>query len=43
MQQISELAALITRQVPRTGMVDTAIPCLSLFRADQPTEPLPAV
>ena len=43
MQQISELAALIARQVPRTGMVDTAIPRLSLFRADQPTEPLPAV
>jgi AraC-like DNA-binding protein len=43
MDRITELAALIGRHVPRTGMVDTAVPALSLFRADAPTAPLPAV
>lgn len=38
-----ELAAHIARHVGRTGMVDTAISRLSLFRADEPTLPLPAV
>ena len=38
-----ELAAHIARHVPRTGMVDTAITRLSLFRGDEPTQPLPAV
>ena len=39
----SELAEHIARHVPRTGTVDTAIARLSLFRADAPTDPLPAV
>ncbi|MFK4002894.1 AraC family transcriptional regulator N-terminal domain-containing protein [Qipengyuania sp. NPDC077563] len=43
MSKHSELAAHIARHVGRTGMVDTAIPQLSLFRADEPTQPLPAV
>ncbi|MCA0978167.1 AraC family transcriptional regulator [Qipengyuania flava] len=43
MSKHSELAAHIARHVGRTGIVDTAIPQLSLFRADEPTEPLPAV
>ena len=43
MSKHSELAAHIARNVPRTGMVDTAISRLSLFRADEPTQPLPAV
>ena len=43
MSKHSELAAHIARHVGRTGMVDTAIARLSLFRADEPTQPLPAV
>lgn len=43
MQPISELATLIARQVTHTDMVDTAVPRLSLFRADKPTQPIPAV
>ena len=43
MSKHSDLAAHIARHVARTGMVDTAIPQLSLFRADEPTQPLPAV
>lgn len=43
MNRIDELAALIARRVPRTGMMATALPSLSLFRADEPTVPLPAV
>ncbi len=43
MSKHSELAAHIARHVTRTGMVDTAITRLSLFRADRPTKPLPAV
>ena len=43
MSKHSELAAHIARHVDRTGMVDTAITRLSLFRADKPTQPLPAV
>ena len=39
----SELAEHIAQHVPRTGMVNTAIARLSLFRADEPTQPLPAV
>ena len=38
-----DLAVHIARHVTRTGMVNTAIPSLSLFRADEPTQPLPAV
>lgn len=43
MSPISDLAALISRHVRVTGMASTAIPRLSLFRADEPTVPLPAV
>lgn len=43
MDQIGQLATLIARHVPRTGMVSTPLPRLSLFRADRPTVPLPAV
>jgi AraC-like DNA-binding protein len=43
MDRTAELAALIARQVPRTGMMSTALPRVSLFRADEPTVPLPAV
>ncbi len=43
MSKHSELAAHIARHVTRTGMVDTAISRLSLFRADEPIQPLPAV
>jgi len=43
MDRLSELAALIARHIPRTGMVGTSIARLSLFRADEPTVPLPAV
>lgn len=43
MSLIADLAALVVRHVPRTGMLSTAIPRLSLFRADAPTVPLPAV
>jgi len=43
MSSIANLAALVARHVPRTGMVSTPIRRLSLFRADQPTVPLPAV
>jgi AraC-like DNA-binding protein len=43
MYRIDELAALIARHIPRTGMVATGLARLSLFRADEPTVPLPAV
>jgi AraC-like DNA-binding protein len=43
MSTITDLATLVARHVPRTGMVSTAIDGLSLFRADEPTVPLPAV
>ncbi len=43
MSSIADLAALVARHVPRTGMVSTPIRRLSLFRADEPTVPLPAV
>lgn len=43
MDGIEELAALVGRRVDRTGMAATSIPRLSLFRADEPTVPLPAV
>lgn len=43
MSKHSELAAHIARHVGRTGMIDTAMTRLSLFRADEPTQPLPAV
>ncbi|SDA20233.1 AraC family transcriptional regulator [Sphingomonas sp. NFR15] len=43
MDRIADLAASIALQIPRTGMTVTAVPRLSLFRADRPTVPLPAV
>jgi AraC-like DNA-binding protein len=43
MTAIADLATLIERHVPRTGMVSTPVARLSLFRADEPTVPLPAV
>ncbi|UYY57085.1 AraC family transcriptional regulator [Sphingomonas sp. S2-65] len=43
MQSIANLAALVARHVPSTGMLSTSINRLSLFRADEPTVPLPAV
>ncbi|WP_121115693.1 AraC family transcriptional regulator [Croceibacterium ferulae] len=43
MDPIAELARLIERHVHRTGMVSTAVRRLSLFRADEPTAPVPAV
>ncbi len=43
MDPISNLAALIKQHVPRTGMTGTSLARLSLFRADAPTVPLPAV
>jgi AraC-like DNA-binding protein len=43
MASITDLAALVARHVPKTGMVSTSIGGLSLFRADEPTVPLPAV
>jgi AraC-like DNA-binding protein len=43
MSTIADLAALVARHVTRTGMVSTPIDRLSLFRADEPTVPLPAV
>lgn len=43
MDRIAELAALVARRISRTGMASTSIPRLSLFRADEPTVPLPAV
>ena len=43
MNRITDLAALLARHIPKTGMVSTRVPRLSLFRADAPTMPLPAV
>jgi AraC-like DNA-binding protein len=43
MNGIAKLAELIERHVSRTGMISTAVSRLSLFRADEPTVPLPAV
>jgi len=43
MSRIADLAALVARHISGTGMVQTPIARLSLFRADEPTVPLPAV
>lgn len=43
MDRMAQLAAIITRHAPATGMYSTALPCLSLFRADRPTLPIPSV
>lgn len=43
MERMQQLAATITRHAPVTGMYATHLPRLSLFRADQPTLPIPSV
>ena len=43
MDNMAQLTDIINRHAPRTGMYGTALPCLSLFRADQPTLPIPSV
>ncbi len=43
MDGIADLAARVARHLPHEGMTPTAIARLSLFRADAPTVPLPAV
>jgi AraC-like DNA-binding protein len=43
MDRISELAAIIMRHAPDEGMAGTALPRLSLIRADRPTVPVPSV
>ena len=43
MDRLNELTGIITQHAPATGMYSTALPCLSLFRADQPTLPIPSV
>lgn len=43
MERIAELAALIARHMPKPGMNGTALPRVSLIRADQPTTATPSV
>lgn len=43
MNRMVHLAEIITRHAPATGMYGTALGCLSLFRADGPTLPIPSV
>ncbi len=43
MRTVADLTALIARHLPASGMIATALPRLSLFRADAPSAPLPAV
>ncbi|WP_334656788.1 AraC family transcriptional regulator [Sphingomonas panaciterrae] len=43
MERMQQLAETITRHAPATGMYATPLPRLSLFRADQPTLPIPSV
>ncbi|WP_314375260.1 AraC family transcriptional regulator [Sphingomonas paucimobilis] len=43
MDRIAELSALIDRHVVETGICGTAMPHLSLIRADAPSTPTPAV
>lgn len=43
MDKMKQLADIVTQHAPRTGMYGTAIPRLSLFRADRPTLPIPSV
>ena len=43
MDRIAELSALIDRHVVGTGICSTAMPHLSLIRADAPSTPTPAV
>ncbi|RWE76803.1 MAG: AraC family transcriptional regulator [Mesorhizobium sp.] len=43
MNKIADLAQLISRFAPVSGMSGTAVPRLSLIRADHPSTPVPAV
>lgn len=43
MDKIADLAQLISRFAPVCGMSGTAVPRLSLIRADRPSAPVPAV
>ena len=43
MDRITDLAAVIDRHVGGTGICTTALPHVSLIRADQPSTPTPAV
>ncbi|BAK68005.1 putative AraC family transcriptional regulator [Sphingobium sp. SYK-6] len=43
MDRMQTLAEIITRHAPATGMYGTSVGCLSLFRADRPTLPIPSV
>lgn len=43
MERIAQLAQVIDRHVRGTGIFSTALPRLSLIRADQPSTPTPAV
>jgi AraC-like DNA-binding protein len=43
MEKIDELAELIARFAPNSGMACTKVPRLSLIRANQPSAPIPAV
>ena len=43
MDRITELAAVIDRHVTGSGICTTAMPQVSLIRADQPSTPTPAV
>lgn len=43
MKKIAELAQVIKRHAPKPGMTGTQVPRLSLFRANQPSAPTPAV
>jgi len=43
MDNIRQLADIVMRHAPGTGMYGTAVPRLSLFRADRPTLPIPSV
>ncbi len=43
MDRVTELAAVIDRHVGGTGICTTAMPHVSLIRADQPSTPTPAV
>ncbi|TGS17928.1 AraC family transcriptional regulator [Mesorhizobium sp. M2E.F.Ca.ET.209.01.1.1] len=43
MNKIADLAQMIARFAPASGMSGTAVPRLSLIRADHPSAPVPAV
>jgi len=43
MRTITDLAALIRKHAPSSGMESTAVPGLWVIRADQPTTPVPSV